>query len=75
MKTEIKMLHRRVQFVFLGVALKKQCNEMMMMKFGRKVDLDALQTLSGNRTLEVLKQEKILQEAAHAKKIKEWDVS
>lgn len=44
------------------------------MKFGRPVDLEALQTLSGNRTLEELKQEKLLKEAAYAKEIHHWDV-
>lgn len=46
----------------------------MTMKFGRPVDLEALQTLSGNRTLEELKQEKLLKEAAYAKEIHHWDV-
>lgn len=58
----------------VGVALEKQCDELMMMKYGRLVDLEALQMLSGNRTLEELKQEKLLREAAYAKEIKEWDV-
>lgn len=38
------------------------------------MDLEALQTLSGNRTLEELKQEKLLKEAAYAKEIRHWDV-
>lgn len=58
----------------VGVVLEKQCNQLMMMKFGRLVDVEALQTLSGNRVLEELKQEKLLREAAYAKEIKEWDV-
>ncbi|KAJ4937453.1 hypothetical protein JOQ06_002088, partial [Pogonophryne albipinna] len=53
--------------------LEKQCHELMMKKFGREVDLEALQTLSGNRRLEELKQEKLLREAAYAKEIKQWD--
>ncbi|KAL3041321.1 hypothetical protein OYC64_019511 [Pagothenia borchgrevinki] len=53
--------------------LEKQCHKLMMMKFGREVDLEALQTLSGNRRLEELKQEKLLREAAYAKEIKQWD--
>ena len=60
--------------VCVGAVLEKQCHELMMMKFGREVDLEALQTLSGNRRLEELKQEKLLQEAAYAKEIKQWDV-
>lgn len=58
----------------VGVVLEKQCDELMMMKYGRMVDLETLQTLSGNRTLEELKQEKLLREATYAKEIKEWDV-
>lgn len=45
-----------------------------MMKFGRLVDLEALQMLSGNRRVEELKQEKLLREAAQAKEIAQWDV-
>ncbi|XP_042365640.1 cilia- and flagella-associated protein 44 [Plectropomus leopardus] len=53
--------------------LEKQCDQLMMKKFGRLVDLEALQTLLGNRRVEELKQEKLLREAAHAKEIKQWD--
>lgn len=58
----------------VGVALEEQCQQLMTMKFGRPVDLEALQTLSGNRTLEELKQEKLLKEAAYAKEVHHWDV-
>lgn len=61
-------------FCVLGVVLEKLCNQLMMRRFGREVDLEVLQTLSGNRTVEELKQEKLLQEAAYAKEIKQWDV-
>uniref|UniRef100_A0A3B4GGM2 Uncharacterized protein n=1 Tax=Pundamilia nyererei TaxID=303518 RepID=A0A3B4GGM2_9CICH len=54
--------------------LDQQCNELMRTKFGRLVDLEALQMLSGNRRLEELKQEKLLKEAAYAKEIRQWDV-
>lgn len=60
--------------LYLGAALEQQCNELMRTKFGRLVDLEALQMLSGNRRLEELKQEKLLKEAAYAKEIKQWDV-
>ena len=56
------------------VVLEKQCNELMMMKYGRLVDLEALQTLAGNRVVEELKQEKLLREAAYAKELRQWDV-
>lgn len=54
--------------------LEEQYKQLMMLRFGGLVDLDALQTLSGSRTLEELKQEKLLKEAAYAKEIKQWDV-
>ncbi|XP_061887395.1 cilia- and flagella-associated protein 44-like [Entelurus aequoreus] len=54
--------------------LEKQCNQLMMRRFGREVDLEVLQTLSGNRSVEELKQEKLLQEAASAEEIKQWDM-
>lgn len=45
-----------------------------MTKFGRLVDVDALQVQKGNRRLEELKQELHLKEDAHAEEIKHWDV-
>ncbi|MED6289070.1 hypothetical protein CHARACLAT_032577 [Characodon lateralis] len=54
--------------------LELECNELQMKKFGRLVDLEALQMLTGSRRLEELKQEKRLLEAAQAKEIRHWDV-
>lgn len=45
-----------------------------MQKFGKQVDLETLQTLSGNRKLEELRQLKALKEAEHDKEVAEWDV-
>ncbi|XP_047450452.1 cilia- and flagella-associated protein 44-like [Mugil cephalus] len=53
--------------------LEERCNELMRTKFGKLVDLDALQVQAGNRRMEELKQEQLLKEAAHAKEIKQWD--
>lgn len=61
---------------FYDVAvLEKQCDELMTMKYGKLVDLEALQTRTGNRVLEELKQEKLVRETTYAKEIKQWDVS
>lgn len=60
--------------LYVALALEEKCYEEMMTKFGRLVDLESLQTLSGNRKLEELRQLKLLQETAHNNKIKEWDV-
>nr|XP_046230506.1 cilia- and flagella-associated protein 44 isoform X2 [Scatophagus argus] len=69
----VKLLQDRKDMDNQIQVLEKQCSQLMMMKYGRLVDLEALQMLSGNRTLEELKQEKLLQEAAYAKEIKQWD--
>lgn len=58
----------------VGVVLEKQCDKLMLQRFGRQVNLETLQTLSGNRRLEELKQEKLVREAAYAKEIKQCDV-
>ncbi|XP_050928726.1 cilia- and flagella-associated protein 44 [Lates calcarifer] len=69
----VKLIHDRKDMDTKIQVLDKQCNELMLMKYGRLVDVEALQTLSGNRTLEELKQEKLQREAAYAKEIKQWD--
>ncbi|XP_051813632.1 cilia- and flagella-associated protein 44-like isoform X5 [Acanthochromis polyacanthus] len=53
--------------------LEEKCKELMMTKFGRLIDLDALQMQTGNRQLEELKQEKLLQELEYDKELSEWD--
>lgn len=46
----------------------------MMMKFGRIVDLEALQTLSVNTNLEELKMKMMEKEQLYAAELKIWDV-
>lgn len=46
----------------------------MMMKFGRIVDLEALQTLSVNTNLEELKMRIMEREQLYALELKNWDV-
>ncbi|XP_029941450.1 cilia- and flagella-associated protein 44 [Salarias fasciatus] len=69
-----KLIHDRRDMAAKIQELEKQCSELMMTKFGRLVDLESLQTLSGNRRLEELKHEKLLKEDAFAKEIQDWDV-
>ncbi|KAG7235618.1 hypothetical protein INR49_002428 [Caranx melampygus] len=69
----VRLLHNHKELDTKIQVLEKQCNELMMMKYGRLVDLEALQTRTGNRVLEELKQEKLLRETAYAKEIKQWD--
>ncbi|KAM6987447.1 cilia- and flagella-associated protein 44-like [Tautogolabrus adspersus] len=70
----IRLLHESKGMNTNIQMLEKGCNQIMMKKYGKLVDLDILQTLPGNRILEELKQEKLLKEAAYAKELKEWDV-
>ncbi|CAJ1071125.1 cilia- and flagella-associated protein 44 [Xyrichtys novacula] len=72
-KQHVKLLKEGKDMSAKTHVLKEQCNQLMMLKFGRLVDLEALQTLSGNRKLEELRQEKLLKEAAYRKEIKECD--
>ncbi|XP_036376519.1 cilia- and flagella-associated protein 44 [Megalops cyprinoides] len=54
--------------------LEERCEEMMLAKFGRLVDLEVLQTLSGNSQLEELKQDCRAKEAANTQELKRWKV-
>lgn len=47
--------------------------ELMISKFGRVIDLEALQTLSVNTTLEELKIKKLRKELSNAKEIRMWE--
>uniref|UniRef100_A0A8C9S6G7 Cilia- and flagella-associated protein 44 n=1 Tax=Scleropages formosus TaxID=113540 RepID=A0A8C9S6G7_SCLFO len=51
-----------------------RCEQLMMMKFGKLVDLEALQTLSGNRNLEEMRHGARVREAAFNQEIKRWEV-
>ncbi|XP_045142087.1 cilia- and flagella-associated protein 44 [Echinops telfairi] len=47
--------------------------QLMIRKFGRVIDLEALQTLSVNTTLEELKIKKLRKELSNAKEMKMWE--
>ncbi|XP_077198106.1 cilia- and flagella-associated protein 44 isoform X4 [Paroedura picta] len=53
--------------------LNEKCNQLMMMKFGRIVDLEALQTLSVNTNLEELKMKMMEKEQLQATELKRWE--
>ncbi|XP_040195062.1 cilia- and flagella-associated protein 44 [Rana temporaria] len=54
--------------------LEEKCRQQMMMKFGRLVDLEALQTLSVNITLEELKMKSSQRRKEMDQEIAEWEV-
>ncbi|XP_034645238.1 cilia- and flagella-associated protein 44 [Trachemys scripta elegans] len=53
--------------------LEENCNQLMLMKFGRMVDLEALQTLSVNINLEELKMKMMEKEHIQAQELKNWE--
>uniref|UniRef100_A0A8D0G0V4 Cilia- and flagella-associated protein 44 n=1 Tax=Sphenodon punctatus TaxID=8508 RepID=A0A8D0G0V4_SPHPU len=53
--------------------LEEKCNQLMMMKFGRVVNLEALQTLSVNTNLEELKLKLMEKENMHAQELTKWE--
>uniref|UniRef100_A0A3B5LDC0 Uncharacterized protein n=1 Tax=Xiphophorus couchianus TaxID=32473 RepID=A0A3B5LDC0_9TELE len=55
--------------------LERDFNELQMTKFGRLVDLETLQMMTGSRKLEELKQEKLHLESIQAKDVQEWEAS
>ncbi|XP_062376877.1 cilia- and flagella-associated protein 44 [Sardina pilchardus] len=55
--------------------LEGRCEHLMLLKFGKVVDLEALQTLSGNRVLEEMRQESRVREVTYAQEIKAWEAN
>lgn len=54
--------------------LEEECNQMMMLKFGRMVDFEAVQARSVNINLEELEVEIMQKEYEHSQELKEWEV-
>ncbi|XP_045857465.1 cilia- and flagella-associated protein 44 [Meles meles] len=53
--------------------MEETVHQLMISKFGRVIDLEALQTLSVNTTLEELKIKKLRKELTNAKEMKMWE--
>ncbi|XP_044522710.1 cilia- and flagella-associated protein 44 [Gracilinanus agilis] len=53
--------------------MKEMVSKLMIKKFGKEIDLEALQTLSVNKKLEELKIKKMKKEISNAKEIKNWE--
>ncbi|XP_072821342.1 cilia- and flagella-associated protein 44 isoform X1 [Vicugna pacos] len=53
--------------------MEETVSQLMISKFGRVINLEALQTLSVNMTLEELKIKKLRKELANAKEMKMWE--
>ncbi|NWZ32929.1 CFA44 protein, partial [Asarcornis scutulata] len=53
--------------------LEEECNRIMMLKFGRMVDFEAVQARSVNICLEELEVEIMQKEYEHSQELKEWE--
>ncbi|KTG29183.1 hypothetical protein cypCar_00002686 [Cyprinus carpio] len=51
-----------------------RCEQLMLKKFGQLVDLEVLQTLSGNRRVEEMRHEIRAQDTKYTKELKHWEV-
>ncbi|XP_067282839.1 cilia- and flagella-associated protein 44 isoform X3 [Pseudorasbora parva] len=50
-----------------------RCEQLMLMKFGKLVELEVLQTLSGNRKVEEMRQEVRERDGKNAQELKHWE--
>ena len=55
--------------------MEEKVRNMLMLKFGRLVDLEKLETVTVNRTVEELKEKLRQQESKSAGEIAKWNVS
>ncbi|XP_063072845.1 cilia- and flagella-associated protein 44 [Engraulis encrasicolus] len=69
----VTLLHEHRQMEANIQELESRCEVLMMKKFGKLVDLEALQTLSGNRTLEEMRHESRIREHNYAHEIQAWE--
>ena len=54
--------------------MEDACNKMMLQKFGRIVDLEKLETVTVNRSIEELKEKLRTLEVTHSSDVKKWEV-
>ncbi|XP_063689300.1 cilia- and flagella-associated protein 44-like isoform X18 [Bolinopsis microptera] len=56
------------------LGLDEKCQNMMLLKFGREVDLKKLENISTNRIAEELKETIAKKDVKYSRKLNEWDV-
>jgi len=56
------------------LGLDEKCHNMMLLKFGREVDLKKLENISTNRIAEELKETIAKKDVKYSRKLNEWDV-
>ena len=63
-----------IHAVHLRLELEEKCNHLMMKKFGRLVDFEAVQAHSVNIRMEELEVQIMEKEYVHSQELKEWEV-
>ena len=54
--------------------LEQKCKDMMMMKFGRMIDLEKLEGVTVNRNLEELKEKMRMNDVKHARRMQVYEL-
>ncbi|XP_051006513.1 cilia- and flagella-associated protein 44, partial [Acomys russatus] len=67
------LIHEKREMAKTIHRMEETVRDLMISKFGRVIDLEALQTLSVNTTLEELKIKKLRKELSNAKEIRMWE--
>ena len=74
-KKHVQLIKDRKVFEAKITEMEKECEEMMVGKFGCIVDLEKLETVTVNRTIEELKEKLRMTEIQCAEDVQEWNVS
>ena len=74
-KKHVQLIKDRKLFEKRIREMEERCNQMMIQKFGRIVDLEKLETVTVNRQLEELKEKLRQVEEDCASEIRRWNVS
>ncbi|KAJ8316119.1 hypothetical protein KUTeg_006133 [Tegillarca granosa] len=72
-KTHVQLIKDRKVFESKLIEMEEQCNTMMIGKFGRIVDLEKLETITFNRSIEEQKERLRLTEIQCSEEQLEWD--
>jgi hypothetical protein len=73
-KKHVQLIKDRKLFEKRIGEMEEQCNQMMLLKFGRIVDLEKLETVTVNRQLEELKEKLRQSETQCAAEMIVWEV-
>ena len=74
-RTHVQLIKDRKTFDRKIEEMEEQCNELMVGKFGRIVDLEKLETITVNRTIEELKEKMRNTEMKCSEELSRFDVS